>query len=293
MKQAEINAGQLTVTVDADGKFGWCGLSRIEHQQYPKQWLLSPAFTLEHFIGIPLDSSEYVEYEPCYGTKQLESVSADRCTLRYDESPSSKIVFAATYQVVAPHYVDVTMTMQTARQDWPLKYAALFFATIVNAPLNLGINLLGEDILAETQQVSDCIHFNSLAAQPGKTAHPYGVQSPELPRTPNSPTPYYFSDSSIRFKQPLFYAPIDNMVFALMFPPKERERIRFTVNPLAPAFGGPAWDFFWVIHQPKIEESYSLSFRTIFKPFVSADDILQEYETYLAGANRVTEKVTS
>lgn len=282
MKRTKLKAGDLRITVDADGAFGWCGLSRIEHKEYAKQWLLSPAFTLEHYIGIPLDASDYVEYEPCYSAKQLQEVSDEQCTLRYEASPPSKIAFSATYQVVALHYVDVTMQMKTEREDWPLGYIALFFATIVNAPIYSGIYLLGEDTLTEAKIASEWIHFNGLATHPGKTVHPHGIANPELHRPTASPTPYYYSDSSVRFRQPLFYGLVDQMVFALLFRPENREEVRFTVNPVAPAFGGPAWDFFWVIAEPKAGELYSLSFRSIFKPFAGADDIQQEYQAFLA-----------
>ncbi len=282
MKQAALQAGDFKVVVDADGKFGWCGLSQIEHEKYPKKWLLSPAFTLEHYIGIPLDSEEYVEYEPCYSDKQLEDVTSNRCRLRYEPSSCSQIEFTVDYQVIAPHYIDVTMTMKTSRQEWPLNHVALFFATIVNAPIYTGITLLGDDELVETAHQNRWIHFNGIAAKQGKTAHPVDVKQPELPRTPNAPDAYFYSDSSIRFEQPFFYASVDEMVFAVMFRPEDRERIRFTVNPLAPAFGGPAWDFIWNIPEPAPDREYAISFRGMFKPFLGQDDVLSEYDTFIA-----------
>lgn len=250
MKQAELLAGQLAVTVTAEGKFGWCGLSRLAHAAYPNQWLLSPAFTLEHYIGIPQDAAEYVEYEPCYSAKMLEKIAADKCTLRYKPLPCSQIDFSATYQVIAPHYIDVTLKMKTGRNNWPLNHLALFFATIVDAPVYTGVNLLGRDVVLEALPNDRWIHFNSLAGQQGKTAHPADVINPELPRPQHAPNTYYYSDSSIRFAQPFFYTTIDSMMFALFFRSEDKERVRFTVNPLAPAFGGPAWDFIWNVPAP-------------------------------------------
>ena len=70
------------------------------------------------------------------------------------------------------------------------------------------------------------------------------------------------------------------MMFGLMFQSKDREAIRFTVNPLAEAFGGPAWGFFWVIPNPVPGQTWELPLRAIWKPFQNKDDMLAEYQVY-------------
>jgi hypothetical protein len=92
---------------------------------------------------------------------------------------------------------------------------------------------------------------------------------------------YYYSDSSVRFDEPFFFGRLEDMVFVVMFDRKYREDVRFTVNPLASAFGGPAWDFFWVIKHPVPDEQYQLTFRVVFMPYISREAILSEYESYL------------
>ena len=277
-----IAAGDLQATVTSSGTYGWCGLKQLTHAQHAKPWLLSPAFTLEHYIGVPLNAPDYIEYEPCASPKYLENIAPDGCTLHYDPMKCSQIECAITYHLVAPHYIDVTLRAQTQRADWPLGHMALFFATIVRAPVYTGINLLGKDLGVEVQSksVNHWIHFNGFAAQIGNVAHPADVLNPELPRPAQAPKTYYYNDSSMRFEQPLFYACVDEMIFALMFHQEDRERVRFVVNPLAPAFGGPAWDFIWVIDHPVAGRAYELSFRSVFKPFVSKQDVLDEYERF-------------
>ena len=34
-----------------------CGLDDLAHSDYDRPWLLSPAFTLEHYIGVPFDDT--------------------------------------------------------------------------------------------------------------------------------------------------------------------------------------------------------------------------------------------
>ena len=75
------------------------------------------------------------------------------------------------------------------------------------------------------------------------------------------------------------------MVYALLFPPSQRQYIRFVVNPLAPAFGGPAWDFLWIIPSPQAGRRYRLAMRVLLKPWRGADDILAAYRTYASGTS--------
>lgn len=187
---------------------------------------------------------------------------------------------SATYRLTPPHYVDVAVEAQTTRAEWPLGYCGLFFATIARAPIYSGITFLGRDIALPPGEAQSWVYFNSVAAQPGKTAHPLGVTSPALPRPPQPLDAYYYADSSLRFEHPFFFAQVESMVYAVLFCPHDRAQVRFTVNPIAPAFGGPAWDFFWIIQHPTPGRRYRLPFRGIFKPFVSGADVLAEYTAF-------------
>ena len=203
---ANIAAGNLQATVASAGTYGWCGLKQLTHARHAKPWLLSPVFTLEHYIGVPLDSPDYIEYEPCASPKHLENIAQDGCTLHYGSLKCSQIDCVITYCLIAPHYIDVTVRAQTQRVDWPLSTMALFFATIVRAPIYTGINLLGRDLGADVQSASDnrWVHSNSFASQAGNGAHPTGMLNPELPRPADALKTYYYSDSSVCFDQPFF-----------------------------------------------------------------------------------------
>jgi hypothetical protein len=182
--------------------------------------------------------------------------------------------------MVPPHYIDVRIKAQTKRESWPLGYLALFFATIVDAPVYTGITINGFDEQAQLTRENPWIFFNGYGRNLGRTVHPANVNQPELERRESDRGGYYYDDSSIRFNRPLFFGTINDMVFGLMFPSKDRENVRFTVNPLAEAFGGPAWDFFWVIPDPVPGQTWELPLRVIWKPFQSRDDMLKEYQAY-------------
>ena len=281
--QAEISAGDIQAAVTSKGRFGWCGLSHLSHKHYAQEWLLSPALTLEHYLGVPKQAKDYIAYEPCSSPKHLEAHASTACCLHYDPLSCSHVECHLAYQAVAPHYIDVTVQAKTSRADWPFNYLALFFATIVRTPLYAGINFLGKDLAGPMKGETQWIHFNGLAGESGRVVHPDGVTKPELTRPADPGDAYYYDDSSVRFVQPYFYAQIESMVFAVMFHPRDKDKVRFVVNPVAPAFGGPAWDFFWIIEDPIPKQSHTLSFRTLFKPFVSRDDISKEYAKAVDG----------
>ena len=142
---ATIHNGALSANVSSEGNHGWCGLSNLASIESARDWLLSPALTLEHYIGIAMDAEDYIDYEPCTSVKTLEDISQEGCTLGYNPLPCSQINGKISYEMADPHYVDVSIKVQTSRSDWPLGFLALFFATIVRAPVYSGITLMGHD----------------------------------------------------------------------------------------------------------------------------------------------------
>lgn len=279
-KSTQLRSGKLSAVVRTDGGHGWCGLENLTHSDHPLAWQLSPALTLEHYIGVPHDAPEYISYEPCDSDREIVVHGPSACTLIYHPLPSARVETRITYTIKSPHYVDVTVATVTDRADWPYGSLALFFATIVRAPLYTGVYLLGDDERLEGKRASRWLHFNGLAALPGRTAHPSGVEKPELGRPERAPETYYYDDSSVRFEEPLCCGVVGPLTYCLMFKREQREQVRFTVNPLAPAFGGPAWDFFWVIDRPIPGESYRLDSRIALMPGASHDDVQAEFIAY-------------
>jgi len=280
MNSITLASGELQTTISLDDPHGWVGLARLQHRALQHDWLLSPAITLEHYIGVPMQAPEYIQYEPCCCDKQFIQHGESTCTLRYEPLPCSQVSTEISYTLVAPHYVDVQVQVSTTRAEWPYSSLALFFATIVQAPIYAGILFPGKDLRIETQPKSEWVSFNGYARTAGNTAHAFGAPAPELRRPEPAPATYYYSDSSLRFTQPFFYATIDDLCFAVLFKDADRQNVHFTVNPIAPAFGGPAWDFFWHIDDPAPGKPYRLEFRVMLKPFAGSADVLGEYQHY-------------
>ena len=138
MTNARIEAGALSASVSARGPHGWCGLDRLAHSDGAADWLVRPAITLEHYLGVPLDAPEHTEYEPFASQRSLRRVRESGCSLRYGPQDCCRVTCTIDYQVVAPHYVDTTVQVLTGRDRWPHGCLGLFFATIVEAPAYSG-----------------------------------------------------------------------------------------------------------------------------------------------------------
>ena len=288
MTNARIKSGGLSASVSPRGSHGWCGLDRLAHADDTADWLVRPAITLEHYLGVPLDAPEYIEYEPFASQRSLRKVRKNGCSLHYGPQDCSQVTCTIDYQVVEPHYVDTTVEVLTERDRWPHGYLGLFFATIVEAPAYSGVTFRGFDSSLELGRHNPWIYFNGYGGKPGLTVHPSGVSRPELGRPTDPPDVYYYSDSSIRFVEPFFFGRVNDMVFGVLFRGCDRERVRFTVNPLS-GFGSPAWDFFWIIEDPEPDQMYTLPFRVLFKPFVSGEDILTEFRAYASTSHGVAQ----
>ncbi len=279
MQSTLISDGNLSAKIDLNDPNGWAGLGQLAHRDFSTPWLLSPALTLEHYIGVPPTSDDYIEYEPCYSPKDLVNVDQRGCTLRYGAASCSQVTCEITYSLVTPDAVDVMVELVTSRDSWPLGSLALLFATITAAPSYSGVVLRGCDS-SVTNAKSSWIHFNGHAAQPGRIIHPNGVANPELRRPDPPPPTYYYDDCSIRFDEPFFFGNIGDMFLGFFVPSEHRDRVRFVVNPHAPAFGGPAWDLVWVIPSPRVGASYKLPLRLVFRRFRSVEDVYEDYRSY-------------
>ena len=83
------------------------GAARQRHAASSTDWLLSPAITLEHYIGVPPDAPEYIQYEPCYS--QGYCATSGPMAI-YRPTPCAETTCDITYKVTTPHAAISTST---------------------------------------------------------------------------------------------------------------------------------------------------------------------------------------
>lgn len=98
------------------------------------------------------------------------------------------------------------------------------------------------------------------------------------------------ADPDKQFLHPFYYGLVDadglpdttndDMAFIMMF--DQAESIRFALY----NWGGdpryPAWDWQFIIREPKIDQTYRFRARMVYKPFAGREDVLAEYERWRA-----------
>ena len=86
--------------------------------------------------------------------------------------------------------------------------------------------------------------------------------------------------SAFRYTDPYFFGRYKEMVLAFLF--DSNEVIRFSQSPTGGGEQNPAWDFQYLVPSPKSGKKYSFRVRMIYKPFISEDDIAEEYKKWRA-----------
>jgi hypothetical protein len=120
----------------------------------------------------------------------------------------------------------------------------------------------------------------------GSNIAPGYLRDDQLERWPlrQGRRPFHWDRIERRFDKPFYYGRLGNMALILIF--GAPEWLRFFCSPsggggsLLPEKTCPAWDFEWVIPHEEYEvgREYELKMRLVYKPFISAADILAEYK---------------
>jgi hypothetical protein len=105
-----------------------------------------------------------------------------------------------------------------------------------------------------------------------------------LPKQNEKRLPFHVDRFQRRFDRPFYYGRVGPMALILMF--DTPQWLRFFLSPngggasLLPDKHCPAWDFMWVIPEKDyaVGREYTFRMRLAYKPFVSDDEIVEEYE---------------
>jgi hypothetical protein len=70
------------------------------------------------------------------------------------------------------------------------------------------------------------------------------------------------------------------MVFAYLFDVPKGQILRFAQSPTGGGETNPAWDFYILNPGFEVGKEYSFNVRLVYKPFVSGEDIREEYQKW-------------
>ena len=260
--------------ISPDHREGYNGIAQLYHASQDSG-IFVPAyagFNLEHIFGG--DSLEQL-FEPRRYPMTLYRKTDDEVLLYQAPTPLSKVESLTTFKIVAPHYVDITVDFTFHDlQFFKHGYAGLFWASYINNPADKKVYFRGVRKKAEA------------VTWIGAWSEQHGVASTH--RKVGEDIDLFFADnfnatlashfSSYRYSEPFFFGRFKNMVLAYFF--AGNGVIRFSQSPDGGGSLNPAWDFQYLIQSPTAGRKYSLKARMVYKPFVSQEDIADEYDRW-------------
>jgi hypothetical protein len=298
LKQTQIQAGDLSAEFrdNADSPKILSGVDRLVHLKAapdfdafdPNDPGSSAGLNFEHIIAGHADPANW--FAPRHGVYRLYQGAESNTVLlvrRAQDDPWA-LESRMRYTVTAPEAIDFEFRCRPhdARRFGPRRYAVLFWANYMN----------------DVEEVA--LHFRGVGG-PGEKERWLAADAPAGPsdyvgggtyRNVAAPPLEYDAGHNLklnlwsydypRFTLPFYYGlAARGMTFILMFDRgwSAEDEIRFSLFKfkVGDQVKRPAWDFQYVIHRVEPGREYGYRGRLVWKRFVSADDCLQEYHTWV------------
>ncbi len=243
----------------------------------------------EHIISGAEDTRN--RFEPRTGAYTLSVVDGQTIQLtRLAADDAWGVGETSTFKMVAPHAIDLTarFTVQDASVFAPYGYALMFFADYMAAVPDLSLHFLGQTGPGQPESwiTTDAPPGSPCWSQGGNFRH---VAAAALPYAANHSTCYNVASYEWpRYTKPFYYGLSSNgMVYEVMFDKgySAEDQMRLTLFKFLIKLGQPlrpAWDWQYVINQVVSGQEYGYRARIVWKQFVSADDVLSDYQTWIA-----------
>jgi len=252
------------------------GISELRHKAQDSTLFVPfyAGFNLEHvFGGDKLDPL----FEPRLHPMELKKVSGRKVTLHQAALPLSHVETATTFEMVPPHYIDVTVKYIIHDGSFFRHgYAGLFWAGYINRPDDKSIFFWGRDRGSKEahwiRAYSPEHGYKSAHLKDGDHYAMYAAQDF------NVTLASHYSDYV--YDKPFYYGRFHNMVFAYLFDVPDGQVLRFAQSPTGGGETNPAWDFYILNPDFKTGKEYSFHVRLVYKPFISGDDIMAEYDKW-------------
>lgn len=277
----ELHGGDLTVTfVDnsalaPEHRAGYNGIARLVHAMEPEPIFVPTyaGFNLEHiFSGDSLPDL----FEPRHAPMELRQLSDRAVELHQPPTPISHVESWTRFELVPPHAIDVTFRCRLRDLTFFRHgYAGMFWASYIHKPEDKRIWFWG---VSQDDPSPRWIAAYSEAHGVAST-HLSAKDSLKLYFAPAFQATLASHFSNYRYLLPFFFGRFHRMVLVYVF--DDDRRIRFSQSPTGGGPTNPAWDFQFIIPNPRTKTDYGFRARLIYKPFVSEEDVRAEAMSWL------------
>lgn len=250
----------------------------------------SAGLNFEHIISGHCNPEN--KFSPRHGTYTLRQDVEDGPVILRREAGDSPWSVSSTmkHTVKPPHYVDFEFQCvpHDAEPFGERGYAVFFWADYMNEVEDVSLHFLGVDREeGEEKWISAPAPDTHPDYRGGGTYRSLDAQ-PLLYDEDHNFKLNLWSYEYPRFTKPFYVGRASNgMAFILMFDRRysAKDEIRFSLFKFKVRDGQkrPAWDFQYVIHQVEPGKQYGYQGRLVWKPFVSYEDCLNEYEKWEEG----------
>jgi hypothetical protein len=288
MSHATFQVGDLTAIIGDnaahDGhRAGYNGVWSLRHRTGTRSLFVPgvAGLNLEHiFNGEPVPDRD-VFFEPRTAPMTFKKLGDSKAELHQPPTPTFHLESWTRFELVAPHYIDMSFRCVAHQHVFPRGYIGLFWASYIHAPDDRSLYFPGDDPGrgGKTLWTQLCTQFHY-----DQSTVRHRNDTIELTFAGDDKDALYKSISRLRFEEPFYYGVFDEHVWIVMF--DRVEGIRFTHSPSG---GGadaerrsfnPAWDFQFVIPRYEVMKEYHFRARAVFRPRCSRDEVLAEYRRW-------------
>lgn len=275
-----IRNGDLNVTFIDNMKWGqhragYNGIAEMRHSKLDSNIFVPfyAGFNLEHIFG---GDSLVDLFEPRKHPMRLYQKNETEVLLYQEATPVSNVESLTEFKLVTPNYIDITFQCIFHSLDFfKHDYAGLFWASYIHKPEDRSIYFKG--VNSENSTISS---INAYSPKHGLRSTHRGMEDRKdffFANNFNATLASHFSE--YHYSKSFYFGKFHTMVLAYLF--RSKEIIRFSQSPTGGGEFNPAWDFQYLIPSPEAEKIYSFKTRLIYKPFISAEEIEEEYERWI------------
>lgn len=284
MPKHTISVGDLTTTIVDNAEHGvhragYNGIASLRHRTGTRSLFVEKyaGLNLEHIFSGVGEGNRDVFFGPRVAPMELKKITDDTFELYQPPTPTFHLVSWTRFQLVAPHYIDMTFTCRATQHVFNYGYIGLFWASYINALRDKSMYFWGGLELEDPawQQLVTQRHNDESTVR-------HKDDDFQLQWEEGSRDTLYKNFSPLRYHLPFFYSNFEDHTWAVMF--DRHEGIRLTHSPSGGGLNpgrqttNPAWDFQLIIPDYEVATDYTFRARAFLQPRISRKRIMQEYE---------------
>ncbi|MCX6879670.1 MAG: hypothetical protein NTW21_38580 [Verrucomicrobia bacterium] len=256
---------------------GYNGMARLTHKEQAEPLFIPfySGFNFEHIFD-----GQDAGFAPRGGQLSLWRFSPQSAGIyRAAADCPWGLASMTRFTLVAPHVIDVDFTAVPTLTKFAKDYIGMFWASYINNPSDRAIYFLGRTT-GDRQSPSRWITAAS-PAHDAQSTHVASFEPAVWQDLSSSKWPGLAANfSNYEFDALFYFGRVRNMVWVYMFEAQAistTQTLRFSQSPVGGGNLNPAWDFHVIARPYQVGVPIRWHARCIYKPFVSAADVLREY----------------